>query len=169
MVILFEYRLGRIKNHWISPRHGTVDREREDATWACGKLKTLWIFNIFDQFAPKSIVFCLITLDCSDDNTRYHSVAMSWLCVGVTKFFRSASSAEIARRISGGLTPKARVTPRAQDIHQRMLSNASETSSHASNEKPTPTTKEPPSYLQHIQTHSRHPYQVQSPLSVSLI
>ena len=61
------------------------------------------------------------------------------------------------------------MTPRAQDIHQRMLSNASETSSHASNEKPTPTTKEPPSYLQHIQTHSRNQYQVQSPLSVSFI
>ena len=57
--------------------------------------------------------------------------------------FRSASSAEITRRISGGLTPKARVTPRAQDLHQKMLNNASETSSHASNDfsssKPNPT------------------------------
>merc|ERR1719312_1549565 len=79
---------------------------------------------------------------------------------------RSASSAEITRRISGGLTPKSRVTPRAQDIHQKMLSNASESSSHASNESNKP--KEPPSYLQHIQTHSRNQYQVQSPLSASL-
>ena len=87
--------------------------------------------------------------------------------------FRSASSAEITRRISGGLTPKARVTPRAQDLHQKMLSNASETSSHASNEfsssKPTHITKDPPSYLQHIQTHSRHQNKAQSPLSVSVI
>ena len=86
---------------------------------------------------------------------------------GRKKVFRSASSAEITRRISGGLTPKARVTPRAQDIHQRMVSNASESSSHASNESSKP--KEPPTYLQHIQTHSRNQYQVQSPLSVSFL
>ena len=87
--------------------------------------------------------------------------------MGVKNVFRSASSAEITRRISGGLTPKARVTPRTQDIHQRMVSNASESSSHASNESSKP--KEPPTYLQHIQTHSRNQYQVQSPLSVSCL